>query len=40
MLYKKEGFGIRSIARILKISNTTLLKRILQISNAVIQPNI
>lgn len=38
--YIKEGLGIRSIARILKISRTTLLKRIIQISNNVQQPKV
>ena len=38
ILYIKEGLGIRSMARILKISTTTLLKRIIQIANAVLQP--
>jgi len=34
----KEGLGIRSIARLLKISPTTLLKRICFIANQVSQP--
>ncbi len=34
----KEGCGIRSIARILQISKTTITKRILQISEKVISP--
>jgi transposase-like protein/IS1 family transposase len=34
----KEGMGIRSIARILKISTTTLLKRIVAIANSISQP--
>lgn len=38
ILYIKEGLGIRSIARILKIATTTLLKRIIQIANMVVQP--
>lgn len=36
----KEGLGIRSIARVLKISPTTLLKRIIAISKAVKPPYI
>lgn len=36
----KEGLGIRSIARVLKISTTTLLKRILQIAGIIKQPQI
>jgi IS1 family transposase/transposase-like protein len=36
----KEGLGIRSIARVLKISPTTLLKRIIVISKAVKPPYI
>lgn len=38
MLLITEGVGIRSIARILHISATTLLKRIIAISNTVILP--
>jgi len=34
----KEGVGIRSTARILKISTTTLLKRIVVIAKNIIQP--
>jgi insertion element IS1 protein InsB len=34
----KEGLGIRSIARILKISTTTLLKRIITIAKSISQP--
>ncbi len=40
ILYTKEGLGIRSTARILKISTTTLLKRLLQIASRVKQPPI
>lgn len=36
----KEGMGIRSIARILKISVTTLLKRLIEIAHRINQPNI
>lgn len=36
----KEGVGIRSIARILEISTTTLLKRILIISQTITAPHI
>ena len=36
----KEGLGIRSTARVLGISVTTLLKRILQIANKIKQPPI
>lgn len=36
----KEGLGIRSTARVLKISTTTLIKRIVQISNSIKQPPI
>ena len=36
----KEGVGIRSIARILEISITTLTKRILSISSSIITPHI
>ena len=36
----KEGVGIRSIARILEISTTTLTKRILGISNSITAPHI
>ncbi len=34
----KEGLGIRSTARVLKISTTTLLKRIIQIAKEIKQP--
>ena len=36
--FTKEGLGIRSTARILKISTTTLLKRIVTIAKNIIQP--
>lgn len=36
----KEGLGIRSTARILKISTTTLLKKIIIIAKNIRQPNI
>ena len=36
----KEGTGIRSTARLLKISPTTLLARIITISKKVVQPSI
>ena len=36
----KEGMGIRSMARVLSISTTTLLKRILLIANGVQSPPI
>lgn len=36
----KEGLGLRSIARILQISTTTLLKRVIVISNQISQPEI
>ena len=36
----KEGLGIRSTARYLKISTTTLLKRILEIASKIIPPKI
>ena len=38
MLFTKEGLGIRSTARILKISATTLLKRIVSIAGSIIKP--
>jgi len=38
VLLLTEGFGIRSIARILRISATTLLKRIIAISKSVSLP--
>ena len=40
ILLTKEGLGIRSTARILKISATTLLKRIIVIANNIFQPAI
>jgi len=36
----KEGLGIRSTARILKISSTTLLKRIISIADQINQPTL
>lgn len=36
----KEGLGIRNTARVLHISTTTLLKRIINISSLIIQPGI
>ena len=36
--FTKEGLGIRSTARILKISTTTLLKRIVSIAKTIHQP--
>lgn len=36
--FTKEGLGIRSTARILKISTTTLLKRIISIAKKINQP--
>ncbi|MDR7212190.1 IS1 family transposase [Flavobacterium piscis] len=36
--FTKEGLGIRSTARILKISTTTLLKRIVSIAKTINQP--
>ena len=38
ILFTKEGLGIRSTARILKISTTTLLKRIVAIAKKINQP--
>ncbi len=38
ILLTKEGLGIRSTARVLKISTTTLLKRILLIAGEIKQP--
>ena len=38
ILFTKEGLGIRSTARILKISTTTLLKRIIIIAKSISQP--
>lgn len=40
ILFTKEGLGIRSTARILKISTTTLLKRIIAIAKNINQPAI
>lgn len=40
ILLTKEGLGIRSTARILQISTTTLLKRILTIANAIALPTV
>jgi insertion element IS1 protein InsB len=36
--FTKEGLGIRSTARLLKISTTTLLKRIVAIAKNIVQP--
>lgn len=36
--FTKEGLGIRSTARVLKISTTTLLKRIITIAKSIRQP--
>ncbi|WP_296150246.1 IS1 family transposase [uncultured Flavobacterium sp.] len=38
ILFTKEGLGIRSTARILKISTSTLLKRIISIAKKIQQP--
>jgi insertion element IS1 protein InsB len=38
VLLTKEGMGIRSIARVLQISCTTLLKRILEIASCISNP--
>jgi len=38
--FTKEGLGIRSTARVLKISTTTLLKRIITIAKGIKQPPI
>jgi len=38
IIFTKEGLGIRSTARILKISTTTLLKRIVSIARNIHQP--
>lgn len=38
VLLTKEGLGIRSTARVLKISTTTLLKRIVSIARAIDKP--
>ena len=40
ILLTKEGLGIRSTARILRISTTTLLKRIIAIAASIVQPAI
>jgi len=40
ILFTKEGLGIRSTARVLKISVTTLLKRIISIAKNKVQPPI
>ena len=40
ILFTKEGLGIRSTARVLKISVTTLLKRIIEIAQGIPQPPI
>lgn len=40
ILFTKEGLGIRSTARVLKISATTLLKRIVSIAKGIPQPPI
>ena len=40
ILYIKEGLGIRSMARILKISTTTLLKRIIKLAKVTELPKI
>jgi insertion element IS1 protein InsB len=40
ILFTKEGLGIRSTARVLKISVTTLLKRIISIAKNIEQPPI
>ncbi|HJV76979.1 MAG TPA: IS1 family transposase [Paludibacter sp.] len=40
ILFTKEGLGIRSTARVLKISATTLLKRIVSIAQSISQPSI
>ena len=37
-MFAKEGLGIRSTARILKISATTLLKRIISIARNIVKP--
>ena len=38
ILFTKEGLGIRSTARLLRISTTTLLKRIVSIARKIQQP--
>ena len=40
ILFTKEGLGIRSTARVLRISVTTLLKRIITIAEGIQQPPI
>ena len=40
ILFTKEGLGIRSTARVLRISVTTLLKRIITIAESIHQPPI
>lgn len=40
ILFTKEGLGIRSTARVLRISVTTLLKRIISIAGKIQQPPI
>ena len=40
ILFTKEGLGIRSTARVLSISVTTLLKRIVRIAESIAQPPI
>jgi len=40
ILLTKEGLGIRSTARVLRISVTTLLKRIITIAERIVQPPI
>jgi insertion element IS1 protein InsB len=40
ILFTKEGLGIRSTARVLQISVTTLLKRIIRIAESIQQPPI
>jgi len=40
ILFTKEGLGIRSTARVLKISVTILLKRIISIAKNIEQPPI
>jgi hypothetical protein len=40
ILFTKEGLGIRSTARVLRISVTTLLKRIITIAAGIQQPPI
>lgn len=38
IILTKEGLGIRSTARVLSISTTTVLKRIITIANTIVQP--